>query len=245
MRSCGKSVKKIYNNLIDFLFPAKCIFCGRKIAADSEIFCCIPCMLYFSKPTKDCCYETFGKSNDFVISPLEYKGCVRKAIYNFKFRSRPYYAKTFSHFLDYALSDIYKSEDFDIVTCVPSGKKKLKKRGYNPAWLIAKNLCVENAEFADDILIRTNEKQAQSLKNFAGRIKNVENSFSYQKPVDKKKILLVDDVCTTGATLNECAKNLYLAGASKVVCASAAKTVFNSELSRRASSGLRIKSKTT
>ena len=67
----------------------------------------------------------------------------------------------------------------------------------------------------------------------------------YRAYVPKKKILLVDDVCTTGATLNECAKNLYLAGASKVVCASAAKTVFNSELSRRASSGLLIKSKTT
>lgn len=216
--------KRIYNHIIDLLFPAKCIFCGEKISSESEIFTCVSCMLAFSKPAKDCCYPLLTAHDSYVIAPLEYKGNVRRAIYNFKFRSRPHYAKTLAYFINYSLADVLKDNSFDIITYVPAGRRKLKKRGYNPAELIAKNLEIPNALLRGDILKRVIDGTAQSLKDSSDRINSAYKNFSYVNTLNGKTVLLVDDICTTGATLDSCVKNLLAAGAQKVVCVAAAKT---------------------
>ncbi len=111
-----------------------------------------------------------------------------------------------------------------IVTPIPLSKRRSKERGFNQAGLIAKEVAaVFSINFQDSILIRAKETIAQHEKTRQQRFTNMKNAFVVEKDLNNQKILVVDDICTTGATLLEASNALYRAGAQEVCCFTLAK----------------------
>lgn len=106
----------------------------------------------------------------------------------------------------------------DIITPVPLDNRRLKQRGYNQSKLIAKILSEKSGLKLEDILLKVKYTKTQSLLENSQRRKNVENAFSIKIPelVKNKKVIIFDDIYTTGATANEIAKILKEAGAKNV-----------------------------
>lgn len=219
----GKYFKKLIWNIEEILFPRKCIFCGEVINEKKEIMVCNVCQKALPLDVSECCFEVIGKNAEYVISPFLYETDVRSAIIKFKFYSKERYGKTLAYFMNEELNEVCKSEKFDLIVPVPLHKKKLRKRGYNQAAVLAKELKANGAVYDEDILIKIKNKGTQSLKGALERAEAVKGCFVCIQGVEDKNILLVDDICTTGVTLNYCAGQLKKMGAKRVVCITAAK----------------------
>jgi len=114
-------------------------------------------------------------------------------------------------------ADRLMKEKFDVVVPVPIGTKRYRKRGFNQSELIASRLAkLLNLEY-DDGLVRIKETRSQVGLSRNDRLKNVTGVFMAKKTLTNLRVLLVDDVCTTMATLNECSRALKKAGAKEVV----------------------------
>ncbi len=215
------------NNLIwhagDILFPRKCIFCGKVIEERKDIFACGKCEKDLAPDKDGICYEARGKNAEYIISPFIYEDSVRKAIISFKFSDKEFYGKTLAHFMNKAMENVYEYENFDYIIPVPMYKTNLKKRGYNQAGVLAENIEVKGAEYDADNLIRIKDNGAQSMRNAIERADALKECFACVYGVEDKNILLVDDICTTGVTINRCALELKKMGASRVVGLTCAK----------------------
>ena len=152
-----------------------------------------------------------NKYFDEHIYMFRYEKYIREKILNYKFNDKPYYYKTFTNIFitNKKMCDILKS--YDIIIPVPIHNKRRKQRGYNQTELIAKELAkkILNLEYMN-ILTKNANAKPQSLLNKEQRIENAKNVYGVIKNIDieNKKILIFDDIYTTGATANECAKVL-------------------------------------
>jgi ComF family protein len=119
------------------------------------------------------------------------------------------------------------SWDMDYIVPVPLGSKRLQERGYNQVMLLARPLAWElDIPLKRQALRRTRETRSQVGLSKEQRITNVKNAFTAKKQVvNGKRVLLVDDVVTTGATINACAKALKEAGAEKIFATTLARAV--------------------
>ena len=116
---------------------------------------------------------------------------------------------------------IYGNNAFDFIACIPLTKKGKRERGYNQSELIAKEIAKQLClPFYSTILVKLFDNRPQHKLPAAERTGNVAGVFECTEPelAEGKKILLIDDIKTTGATLNECAKILLLNGAQEVAC---------------------------
>ena len=108
---------------------------------------------------------------------------------------------------------------YDIIIPVPISKKRYKQRGYNQSAILAKDLARElKAEYLENILVKIKDNAAQSSLNQDEREANVQGAYKVvnKQKIFDKKILIIDDVFTTGATLNECSRVLKAAGAGNI-----------------------------
>jgi len=150
------------------------------------------------------------------ITLFRYENVSRAIIYALKFNSIKHIYKIF---VPYILSKIeYLNENIDIITSVPMNRKKMIKRGYNQSELIAKEVGRQTGiEFCEILKENSGAKQQRSL-NYDERFINVIDRY---KTINNNKfmnkvVLLIDDVFTTGATINECSRKLILSGAAKI-----------------------------
>ena len=169
----------------------------------------------------------FGYDDKSACAAFPYE-TVRRAIHLFKYDG----GKKIGEGLGQLLADymgkyhaaILAKTDF--VLSVPLHPKKEKKRGFNQTHILCEQLSARTGlPFRRDILVRKRETAAQStLDSSKQRRQNLKNAFAVTEDLTGKQVLLVDDIFTTGATCNECAKELYRAGAQKVFicCLSAA-----------------------
>ncbi|MBR3674161.1 MAG: ComF family protein [Clostridia bacterium] len=153
---------------------------------------------------------------------FKYKKDIRQNIIKYKFDEKSYLYKSFSELFirDEQFTNRF-IENYDIIIPVPIHKNRLKSRGYNQSELIAKDIAKRcGKDYCKDVLIKKNNIVAQSsLDDKLDRIRNIKNAFVCGKNaelVKGKKVALFDDVFTTGATVNECAKVLKENGASFV-----------------------------
>lgn len=165
---------------------------------------------------------------DKLLSPFSYNNyAVNRVIKAFKYQYIKGLAQPIGRLLAVYLKKIEEKIDFDdfVVVPVPLHKRKFFKRGYNQSELIAKEVFnFLNSNYEDvfiyfDVLLKAKPTKDQASLDKKLRINNLKNVFLCKSPnlVQEKNILLVDDVYTTGTTLNECAKVLKEAGASQVV----------------------------
>ncbi|MCI9063869.1 MAG: ComF family protein [Clostridia bacterium] len=140
-----------------------------------------------------------------------YDGLIRKLILQYKFGDKSYIYRTFSNFIKKYKKICLFLKKYDIIIPVPISKKRLKSRGYNQSALIARNLAEGlQIEYNDKILIKNKEVKPQSSLNKEERIKNVQDVYIIQngEKIINKRILLIDDIYTTGSTVNECSRIL-------------------------------------
>ncbi|WP_235715933.1 ComF family protein [Acetivibrio cellulolyticus] len=159
---------------------------------------------------------------DDIICICEYSGVIKEALIRYKFFNKPSYHRTFAQMLYNKISEMAEWEKVDIIISVPLHCKKEHKRGYNQSHLISKQLGkLLGIEVSKSLLVRTKNTDSQSLLNRSERLQNVKDAFRVTNvnAVDGKSILILDDILTTGTTLNECCKVLKNAGASKITAA--------------------------
>ena len=226
----------------DVLFsPEKRVCCGRDKIDETSPFCdlckskiklisgkvCDKCgrPINVGKVCDKCKGEKFyfDKARAYVV----YDEISRPMITKFKYSNARFLKDRLSDMLVKCFADNDELKA-DIITFVPISKKKLKSRGFNQTEILANEFCNKTNLKILNLLIKIKETPAQAGLNKEERIKNLKGSFEFDKEhreaVKDKNILLIDDVFTTGSTVNECAKLLKNAGASGVFVLTIAKT---------------------
>lgn len=142
-----------------------------------------------------------------------YNDKIRKIILDYKFNEKPYLYNTFSTFI----KNNILFDNYDLVIPVPISINRYKTRGYNQSYLIAKNIAKNlNLKVKNNILYKTKNNNMQSSLDKGRREENVKGVYQIRNKneIINKKILLIDDIFTTGATANECSRVLKENGAS-------------------------------
>jgi len=186
-----------------------CGFCGK---LDKNSLC-NKCKIRIQKnaiyKTED--YKETSSYFDEHIYLFQYDGEIRDAILNFKFNEQSHIYRTFLEFIKNNENICAQIKKYDIIMPIPISKKRMKQRGYNQSALIAKNIAkMLNIDYKDNILVKIKNNKPQSELGQSERSKNVKGVYKLKGPrkKNKKKILLIDDIFTTGSTANECAKVL-------------------------------------
>ncbi len=225
--------------LIDFFYPKVCFGCkkeGRYLCVDCistlEILNYQYC-LCDSNPKRVIsilnngkCPKCKNKKLDGLFFAISYNNAqrhlIRKMIHSFKYPPLVRdlslsFSQIFFHYFHLSDFDFKALNDFIIIP-IPLEKSREKWRGFNQSSEIAKNLNFLNIEIKDNCLIKTKKTKLHSLLSKKEREKNILNSFKVinNLEIKDKKILLIDDVYTTGATMEECAKILKKGGAKRV-----------------------------
>ncbi len=200
--------------IAQWLFPDKCILCGRVLEQD-ETDLCRDCRVDAPEcPIARIRYPYI----DQWTALWYYEGNVRHSLLRYKFHNRRSYAGGYGRLLGMKLMKEDRL-DFDVLTWIPISTKRLRKRGYDQVELLAEKLGSELAVQPVATLkkIRHNRKQSQ-ITGLAQRRANVLGAYEIIDPaqIAGKRVLLLDDILTTGATASECARVLLTAGASEV-----------------------------
>lgn len=170
-----------------------------------------------------------AQGGDFIstcVSPLYYEGEVRDAILRFKFNDATIYADLFGGLLAGCIEENLKGR-YDLISWVPLSKKRMKKRGYDQAMLLAMSAALKMNDVAVELLLKHTDVPAQSgVGSAEKRRANISGVYivADEELVRGRRILLIDDIVTTGATLSECAKTLKYSGAEEVLCCTVART---------------------
>lgn len=219
--------------VLSMLFPERCKYCDRVI--DLRRTMCKACENTLYTIGKDickkcgaekefCCCEGQKMFYECVCAPFYYEGAATKGLHNLKFRNRPEVADVFAKEMAECFINNYSEFSFDYCTFVPSTKDNVKERGYNQAQLLAEGMCSIIGLECKELLFKLfNTKPQHTLKGIE-RSGNLLGAFAVNDKVniENKRILLCDDIKTTGSTLNECAKTLLIGGAAEVFCITAA-----------------------
>ena len=205
--------------VLEWLFPAKCILC-RGVLEKDETDLCRSCRIDQSE-------YPYGRKKVPHITDLtavwRYEGQVRKSLHRYKFGNARHYAAPYGRLMAMRISrDLPRA---DVVTWVPVSAKRLRRRGYDQAELLARAAAPELELACEQLLEKFRDNRANSsLKDPAHRRANVLGVYRAvrQEDIRGKRILLLDDIVTTGATASECARVLLTAGAKEVYFAAMA-----------------------
>ena len=210
---------KLYHRLMQLLFPPKCVLC-RKLLTEEETDLCAQCRA-------DTPEITGTKRKLPYLAKWTglwyYEGSVRASILRYKFRGSRSYSQSYGRLL--AMKLLQEDISFDILTWAPISRRRKWRRGYDQVELIAKAVAKELGVPPVSTLKKTRHNRPQSkLNDAAARRANVLGVYRVtdHETVAGKRILLLDDILTTGATVSECARTLLTAGAKEVICATVA-----------------------
>ena len=211
---------KLYHFLMELLFPPKCVLC-RKLLKSGEIDLCRECRAdapeYAGKKINIRFLDSFA-------AVWYYEGNVRGSLLRYKFHNARSYGVSYGRILAMRLQREYP-DGFDMLTWVPVSRLRKLRRGYDQVELLAKAVGRELGLSPVPTLkkIRNNRPQSR-LKDPAARRANVLGAYRLLEgaAVKGQRVLLLDDILTTGATAGECARVLLSAGAKEVHCAAVA-----------------------
>ena len=156
-------------------------------------------------------YKNTSSYFDEHIYIFQYTGEIRDIILKYKFNEKAYIYRTFLEFIKINKKICAQIKKYDIIIPVPISKKRLNIRGYNQSDLVAKNLAkIVNIDYSQKVLIKTKDNKPQSEMKQDSRKSNVSGVYKVinKEKINNKKVLIVDDIFTTGSTVDECAKVL-------------------------------------
>ncbi len=240
----GLFLSSITKNVTDFIFPSTCPCCNKTIEP-TNLFCgkCFHQISFIKKPfcyrcalplhvdapgEKLLCSDCLKKRPiyDLARAVFIYDSVSKSCILKLKYADRMEYAYPLVELLYQAGDELFLKTD--IIMPVPMHWRRKLKRKYNQADLLARLLAKKtNLLYSSNNLIRSRFTEVQENKTLIERNKNVKGAFcvKYPQKIQNKSILLIDDVFTTGSTVNNCAKTLKEAGAKAVYVLTVAKTL--------------------
>lgn len=218
-----RCLKSVGNCLIDFLYPCRCAACGKELRK-CELLLCTDCIgqLPYSGcediPSNPVFLNLAGRIPiEYAIAVFEFKkqGILQNLLHRLKYEDRPDIGRFLGRIAGERLSACRLASP-DYIVPVPLHPKKQRKRGYNQSHCIAQGilLAFPHAKIADRLVLKTEQTPSQTQKNRIARWENVKDSFSLQEGAEKdtslhgRHFLIVDDVVTTGATIEGCARKL-------------------------------------
>lgn len=217
---------KLWDKLLNLLFPPRCVFCHR---AQHEVCVCPACEASLPhRPVGE--RSSKVRSLDDCVTPLWYEGVVRSAALRYKFGGLHGNSVLFAELM----ADAFRTELFgkvDLITWVPISRRRMRRRGFDQAELLARELgkLIGLTPVRTLKKIRDNKPQSRQSTR-AGRVANVIGAYKLaDTSVRGKSVLIVDDIVTTGSTISQCAQVLREGGAQHVYGIALAKTRKNTK----------------
>ena len=210
----------LYHWIVNFLFPPKCILC-RKVLKNRETDLCGCCRADAPE------YSTAKRKLQFLdsfVAVWYYEKYVRSSLLRYKFYGARSYASGYGRLLAMRLQQEYP-DGFDVLTWIPISRARKFRRGYDQVELLARSVGRELGMKPVSVLRKVrNNRQQSRIRDAAKRRANVLGVYCICNPdsVRNKRVLLLDDIITTGATASEAARVLLTAGAAEVHCAAVA-----------------------
>lgn len=231
MKKIKKKLFKVLDRCLSLLYPRTCCFCG-KVSVTEICDDCREKAIYIEEPRcKKCgkpvryeeqeyCYDCQKKTFYFEQGKnlWLHTGCVRFSIYQFKYHNRRIYGEFYAKEMFRLYSRQIREWGIDVIIPVPLHARRLRTRGYNQAEIVARKLG-ELCQIPVDTksVVRKRETQPQKELSHRERKKNLRDVFEVKKGwVQPKRILLIDDIYTTGSTIDALSKVLCENGESKV-----------------------------
>ena len=205
-----------FPKILDLIFPPVCGICGKPIKNNTTT--CLNCASILQYGREKKVINPIHQDFDRLIALFPYEGIIREKLLSFKFHSQKYIKYSFARLL----ADRIQKEKiaFDIIIPVPISKKRYHERGFNQSNEIAKELSyLIHKRVEKRVLIKSKDNAKQSTLSKKKRQQNVKGVYEvvHTEKLKEKRVLLIDDIITTGATVNECAKTLKENGAIQVI----------------------------
>jgi len=238
-------IKNFFEHLINIVYPAFCPICKKRlfeIPAPAICPVCVAAMPVNASPLCPACGRTLThnlnhvclcKKNrqilffDRALSVCDYTGTAKICIQLFKYTRRKELGRPLAEKMHLFLRDHVNTSEIDCIIPVPLHRSKLRERGFNQARVLTELLAAElGCGCVVDNLVRVRRTKSQFSLSREERSANVSGVFSCRNPelINGQTILLVDDIFTTGATANECARVLKEAGARRIIAFSMARS---------------------
>ena len=245
----------ILSRLVNLVYPSKCSFCGKLISFQkSGINICSECMdkIKFCASRKRCkvcgtplgnpryrlCQSCFRKAKsdictyyNGITAAVEYDRNSKRGIINLKHARSLSSVNTFSNLITAMVKNDFGSVNFDYITAIPPRRQRMKEIGFDQSGALAKKTAkLLSVKYYPNLFKRIRQTSKQTELSSFERQQNQNGAFGLKGNsgnIKGKTILVIDDVTTTGATFNECARVLKLSGAKAVYCAAIATTEKN------------------
>lgn len=229
-----EKIKRFFcDNLLWLVFANRCRYCGE--LADRGKTLCQECAetlpviegekcKYCGAEKSRCNCKKHKLGFDGITAPFYYENGIKRCIYLLKFGNKPIYSSVLAQDMAKVVKEDFKDKKFDFICYVPFSKAQKISRDYNQSELLAESLAKELKLPLNHIMIKLFETKAQHEMSRRARKGNVFGVYDVKEDVvvENKTILLVDDVKTSGSTLDDCAWILKIRGASEVYCVTAA-----------------------
>ena len=227
-------ILQLAEKILDLLFPPRCAFCDEILSPGQKGICadcleklplirepfCMKCGKMLAGGEKEYCGDCEKNRHLFYASRavLGYDERVRRSIYRFKYSGRKEYAKAYAALAGEQLADWIGSVNPDAIVPVPLHRSRYRRRGYNQSQLLAKELAkLTGCPLEDGLVIRAKKTRPQKRLDLAGREENLKKAFKIRRnDVKLNRVLLVDDIYTTGSTMDAVTECLTQVGVKRV-----------------------------
>ncbi len=232
-------VRELAERLLNLLFPRKCAVCRELIEYDGMLCadcgaglgiigenCCEKC----GKPPDSCVCEKYPQRCVACASAVEYYEAAKDIVHEFKFEGQSSLARPMAKLMAQTVLLRFPDVRFDVIAAAPMRRRAIARRGYNQSELLARELSrMLGTDYRKNALVKLRDTAHQSSLGAKERLVNLSGAIGVSRRFEPKglTVLLVDDIATTGATLDECAGALLSRGAKKVYAITFAASVLD------------------